>query len=241
MKKLLLGALTIGLAALPISANAQGFANISVKGNTTATVGEEIKVDINISNIKDLENGMVGYSASVNFDDTCLNYVGYEEKTNTPYNFIINENNYRIGGLDTSLTNGVKEDTTLYTLKFKVVNACKSNISISNIKLSDINAKPITVVENNTLTIDAKEAVKEEKVEEIKPVVKTTTTKTTTTTTKVAETTTESTTVETTTTQKVEEEKTVEELKTTKKKDNAFVKAIKNIFSFIKSIFKKEV
>jgi len=232
MKKLLLGALTIGLAALPISANAQGFANISVKGNTTATVGEEIKVDINISDIKDLENGMVGYSASVNFDDTCLSYVGYEEKTNTPYNFIINENNYRIGGLDTSLSNGVKEDTTLYTLKFKVVNACKSNISISNIKLSDINAKPITVVENNSLTIEAKEEVKV--TEEVKPVVKTTTTK-------VAETTTESTTVETTTTQKVEEEKTDEEVKTTKKKDNAFVKAIKNIFNFIKSIFKKEV
>ena len=45
----------------------------------------------------------------------------------------VNENNYRIGGLDTSLANGVKEDTNLYTLKFKVVKAGTSKISIKNI------------------------------------------------------------------------------------------------------------
>ena len=241
MKKLLLGALTIGLASLPISANAAGYANISVNGNANVSVGEEIKVDINISNIKDLENGMVGYSATVDFDDECLSYVGYEEKTNTPYKFIINEANYRIGGLDTSLQNGVKEDTTLYTLKFKANKACSSTVSVKNIKLSDSNAKPISVVENNGLTINATEKVEEVKTVETKEVevktTKTTSSVKTTTTTTTTETKTEPTTIEVS--EKVETK--TEEVKTTKKSENKIVRFFKNIIKSIRNIFRKEV
>ena len=243
MKKLLIGALSLGIILTPSTAFAAGRANIDIKGNNVAYVGDEIKVDINISNIEDLEDGMVGYTASVGFDNTVLEYVGYEKKENTPYNFIINENNYRIGGLDTTLRNGIKEDTNLYTLKFKVVKAGNTTISLNNIKLSDINAKPIEVANNNSLTISTTE--KQVEVEEVKEVVeenknevKTTTVsaKKETTTTTAEQTTTTTTKVEETT----EKQETVEETKESTKDTvgSIIIKALKNILVSIKNIFR---
>ena len=184
MNKGLVSLAAFFLALAPVKAN--GIATINVEGNNETTVGETISVKLNLQDIKDTVNGVVAIGGDLKFDDEYLEYVGSTD-LNTNYKTDINEKIYRIAGLDYTLNNGIKDDTSIYSFNFKVLKEGNTVVTFENAEVVDVdasevktNVKSLNIKINNKIeevktpeieTLDNNEnviveAVKEEKIEE---------------------------------------------------------------------------
>ena len=211
MKKGLLLALASAALLAPTSAFANGMATVNVAGDTATNVDNIIEVNVKLTDIKDTLDGIVAFGGDLKYDKEYLEYVGSSKSEDT-YEFLINEDILRIAGVDYTLENGIKEDTTVYTFKFKALKEGNTTVNFVDPEVVDTDASEITskVLPLN-ITISGKEV---EKVEEIE------------TTTEVE--------VETKT-----EEVEVKETETTKEETgimNTITRVFKSIFKLFKSI-----
>ena len=179
MKKGLL--LTLATAALlaPTSVFANGMATVKVAGNTTTNVDNIIEVNVKLTDIVDTLDGVVAFGGDLKYDKEYLEYVGSSKSEDT-YEFLINEDILRIAGVDYTLKNGIKEDTTVYTFKFKALKEGNTTVTFADPNVvdtdaSDIEAKvlPLNITINSKKEtikpVETKKVVKEVKpVEEVK-------------------------------------------------------------------------
>ena len=179
MKKGLL--LTLATAALlaPTSAFANGMATVKVAGTTTTNVDNIIEVNVKLTDIKDTLDGVVAFGGDLKYDKEYLEYVS-SSKSNDTYEFLINEDILRIAGVDYTLENGIKEDATVYTFKFKALKEGNTTVTFADPEVVDTDAseiestvKPLNITINGkketVKPVETKKVVKEvEPVEEVK-------------------------------------------------------------------------
>lgn len=136
------------ISILGINANPTiGSATIGYTSNTTATLGNEIIVKINVNNIDiSSENiGICGVGGNFSFDSEYLEYISGTGMT-SPYSVAINEqNNYKFAGIDFTLANGFNKNTDIITLKFKPKKKGSTTLSVSNVLLNDCNNNKLSV------------------------------------------------------------------------------------------------
>ena len=187
MKKGLL--LTLASAALlaPTSVFANGMATVNVAGDTTTNVDNIIEVNVKLTDIKDTLDGIVAFGGDLKYDKEYLEYVGSSKSEDT-YEFLINEDILRIAGVDYTLENGIKEDTTVYTFKFKALKEGNTTVNFVDPEVVDTDASevaskvlPLNITINGNEVEEIKEEVvtttEETKAEEVAPVKETEETK----------------------------------------------------------------
>ena len=230
-KKLLVGILSLGLIAVPSVVNAQGTATIKFEGNNVTKVGDEIRVNMIVDDVKDTLDGVEAFGGYITFDNSVLELIATEQADNK-YPVFINEKINKIAGVDFTLENGIKEKTNVYTMVFKAKGEGNTVITLSNPEVVD----RLTAVDYKVEGLNI--SVKEEKKEVVTTTTSTTTTKpVTTTTNKVEVKTTEATTeakVEETTTKAVEDQKEIVE----ETEENVIVKILNAIADFFKNLVK---
>ena len=161
MKKGLL--LTLATAALlaPTSAFANGKATVKVAGTTTTNVDNIIEVNVKLTDIKDTLDGVVAFGGDLKYDKEYLEYVS-SSKSDDTYEFLINEDILRIAGVDYTLENGIKDDTTVYTFKFKALKEGNTTVTFADPEVVDTDASEIeSTVKPLNITINGKKEVKE--------------------------------------------------------------------------------
>lgn len=158
MKKGLVSFAAFFLALAPVKAN--GIATINVEGKNEATVGEIINVNLSLQDIKDTIDGVVAIGGDLKYDKEYLEYVGSLD-INPNYKIDINEKILRIAGLDFTLENGIKEDSSIYTFSFKVLKEGNTSVTFENAEVVDTDASAITstVLPLNIEIINKKEEV----------------------------------------------------------------------------------
>lgn len=135
-------------------------ATVNFGGDSTVAIGDNITITMNLVNISDAEGGIVSVGGNLSFDSEYLEYISATPIT-SPYMFQINTNaNYIIAGLDTTLSNGITSDTTVFTFIFKAKKAGTTQISLANAKLSDSSKKINTTVDPKVITINEPENIK---------------------------------------------------------------------------------
>lgn len=128
-------------------------ATVGFSGNSTVVVGNTITIKMYLSNISDADGGIVSVGGNLNFDSEYLEYVSGTGIT-SPYMFQINTSaNYIIAGLDTTLSNGIKNQTTVFTFVFKAKKEGTTQITLTNAKLSDVSNKISASVNPKVITI----------------------------------------------------------------------------------------
>jgi len=145
----MVGVLFIG--TLPVSS--AGSAAFTFIGSSNVNVGSEFTVTLNIANVSSAEGGVVSASGNLKFDSEYLQFMEAKGVT-TPYTFQANpDNNYRFNGLDVTLSNGIKTNTSIMTFKFKALKEGSTNISVTNTMMSDKNVKLSVTNGSKTITI----------------------------------------------------------------------------------------
>lgn len=135
-------------------------ATVNFGGDSTVVIGDNITITMNLENISDTDGGIVSVGGNLSFDSEYLEYISSTPIT-FPYMFQINTNaNYIIAGLDTTLSNGITNDTTVFTFVFKAKKSGTTQISFTNAKLSDISKKINTTVNPKVITINEPENIK---------------------------------------------------------------------------------
>ena len=179
MKKALLALTSIALLA-PTCAYANGKATVMVDGNNTINVDNIVEVNLKLTDIIDTLDGVVAFGGDLKYDKEYLEYVSSSKSEDT-YEFLINEDILRIAGVDYILENGIKNDTTVYTFKFKALKEGNTTISFADPEVVDTDAseiaskvKPLNITINSKVNetikpIEVKNEAKEvEPVEEVK-------------------------------------------------------------------------
>ena len=109
--------LLTGVALLaPTIVNAKS-ANIDIVGKNTTNVNDTITLNVKVNNIDDVE-GIVAVGGDIVFDSDYLTLISTSAAVN-PYAFDgnqINNNTYRIAGVDFTMANYITSDTTVYSL-----------------------------------------------------------------------------------------------------------------------------
>ena len=165
MKKGLLTLASVAVLTSPLNVMALGTTAVKVEGPKTTNVNDTIQVNVKLADIKDTLGGIVAFGGDLKYDKEYLEYVG-STSTSTNYDFMINENNLRIAGLDFTLNNGIKNDSTVYTFTFKVLKEGNTTVDFINPDVVDVDSSDINAtVEALNITINNKveeEPVKEE-------------------------------------------------------------------------------
>ena len=146
MKKLNKILLSGALLLAPTIVNAQS-ANVAITGESNTNLNDTITLNVKVNNIDDAE--IVAVGGDIMYDPEYLTLVSTDAK-NIPYSFDgnqINNGNYRIAGVDFTMENGIKSDTIIYSLVFKVNKVGQTIISFENEELVNTNA---TVIESTT-------------------------------------------------------------------------------------------
>lgn len=118
-----------------------GHAVLGFDGETVAFMGENLVITLYISDVEDAIGGVASMQGNLVFDSEYLEYISGTGITE-PYSFHINPaNNYIIAGLDTSLSNGITEKTTIMTFVFKPLKDGITEISLNNAKITDTKYK----------------------------------------------------------------------------------------------------
>lgn len=133
---------------------AAGSATVGFSGDSTANVGSNITIKMTISNVNDDNGGVSSFEGNLLFDPEYLEYVSGSGAT-TPYLFQINPSaNYKIAALDTSLSSGIKSDATVFTFVFKTKKEGSTQVSITNVKLTNNSERMTNNVSPKTITIN---------------------------------------------------------------------------------------
>ena len=214
MKKALLALTFIALLA-PTCAYANGKATVMVDGNNTINVDNIVEVNLKLTDIIGTLDGVVAFGGDLKYDKEYLEYVSSSKSEDT-YEFLINEDILRIAGVDYTLENGIKDDTTVYTFKFKALKEGNTTVSFADPEVVDTDASEIvSTVKPLNITINAKEEIKET----VKPV-------------ETEEV------VETIKTKEVEEIVESVEAEVETKEETSIVNTIKSVFKSIFKLFK---
>ena len=173
MKKALLALTSIALLA-PTCAYANGKATVMVDGNNTINVDNIVEVNLKLTDIIDTLDGVVAFGGDLKYDKEYLEYVSSTKSEDT-YEFLINEDILRIAGVDYTLENGIKDDTTVYTFKFKALKEGNTTISFADPEVVDTDASEIaSKVKPLNITINKEDTdiktIEEEIKETVKPV-----------------------------------------------------------------------
>ena len=122
-------------------ASAAGSVTVGFDGNSTVAVGDEITLALYVDNITGASGGVESFEANLVFDSEYLEYVS-GTGTSNPYRYQINvNNNYKIAGLDTYLDSGITSQTTIFTFVFKALKPGSTQVSLSNLKVTDASAR----------------------------------------------------------------------------------------------------
>ncbi|MDD6223978.1 MAG: cadherin-like beta sandwich domain-containing protein [bacterium] len=148
----------------PSMVKAAGSATIGFSGDSTVYVGNNITITMYISDVNGANGGIASVGGNLSFDSSCLEYVS-GVGVNYPYGFQMNPAaDYKLAGLDTSLSNGITGYTNVFTFTFHAKRLCSTTITLKNAKISDtvdkatahISAKAVQVVNppssNNNLS-----------------------------------------------------------------------------------------
>ena len=141
MKKNLLIA-GISLTLLPSIVLAKGNANMNLIGNTDINTNDTFEVILNINNVENTVNGIVGIGGDLKYNNEYLECIEMKS-INNAYEIQFNKSNHRIAGVDFTLTNGIKENTNIFKYTFKALKAGNTEISIINEELVDEDASEI--------------------------------------------------------------------------------------------------
>ena len=132
---------------------AAGSATVGFNSDSTVDVGSNITIKMTISNVNDDNGGVSSFEGNLSFDPEYLEYVSGTGAT-TPYLFQINTSaNYKIAALDTSLSSGIKSNTTVFTFVFKAKKEGSTQVSITNVKLTNNSERMTNNVNPKTITI----------------------------------------------------------------------------------------
>ena len=162
--KLLVGGLltTMLFSATPVAA--MGNATVEFTGNNNITVGETFKVYMNVTDIKDTYDGVVSLGGRLSFDESKVEYVS-SKGVEAPYLFQMNEDCFKIAGLDFTLDNGIRETLTVYEFTFKALEEGNTTITLTEAKLTDSKDYIDTLVLSKEITIEPEKIIVEEIVE----------------------------------------------------------------------------
>ena len=175
MKKALLALTSIALLA-PTCAYANGKATVMVDGNNTINVDNIVEVNLKLTDIIDTLDGVVAFGGDLKYDKEYLEYVSSSKSEDT-YEFLINEDILRIAGVDYTLENGIKNDTTVYTFRFKALKEGNTTISFADPEVVDTDAseitskvKPLNITINSKVNKTIKPIEVKTEVKEVEPV-----------------------------------------------------------------------
>lgn len=155
--KLMVGTFLIGML-FATSVEAQGKARVEFSSNDTVQVGETFTVKMSVKDIENTYDGIVSMGGDLSFDSTKLEYIS-SKGIETPYVFQMNEENYRIAGLDFTLDNGIREEMLVYEFTFKAKDEGTAQVTLENAKLTDSQDYIDTVILGTEITIEEKEEV----------------------------------------------------------------------------------
>ena len=133
---------------------ASGSATVGFSSNSTVSPESNITVSLSISNISDSNGGVSSFEGNLVFDDEYLEYVS-GTGTTSPYSFQINTSaSYKMAGLDTSLSNGINNTTTIFTFVFKAKKSGTTQITVANAKLNNNSERMNVTVNPKSITIE---------------------------------------------------------------------------------------
>ena len=130
-------------------------ATVGFSGNSTVAVGDNITITMYISDVVDDNGGVSSLEGNLSFESEYLEYVS-GTGTTTPYRFQINTTaNYKIAGLDTYLDSGItgSQKTTVFTFVFKALKEGTTQITLTNVKLTNSSDRITSNVSPKTITI----------------------------------------------------------------------------------------
>lgn len=128
-------------------------ATVGFSGNSTVAANQNITIKMYVSNVTDAVGGIVSVGGNLSFDSEYLEYVS-GTGVSSPYQFQINTGaNYKIAGLDTTLSNGINSETTVFTFVFKAKKVGSTQITLTDAKLSDTSSKITAAIVPKTITI----------------------------------------------------------------------------------------
>lgn len=134
-KKLFAGAL-VGLLSIPMAVNAAGVSTVKFEGQNSVNVGDEFTVNMVLDNIEGTNNGVVAFGGYIDYDKNVLELVSTSQ-ADAKYEVLINNRINKIAAIDYTLTNGIKERTNVYTMKFKAIGEGNSAITLTDGEVED--------------------------------------------------------------------------------------------------------
>ena len=143
MKKSLITLASVALLTSPLDALALGTTTVKVDGPKTAKVNDTIQVNVKLEDIKDTIGGIVAFGGKLDYNNEYLEYVG-STKSNTNYDFMINEKILKIAGMDFTLENGIKDNATVYTFTFKVLKEGNTTVNFVEPDAVDTDTSDVT-------------------------------------------------------------------------------------------------
>ena len=133
--KIFAGAL-VGLLSIPMAVNAAGVSTVKFEGQNSVNVGDEFTVNMVLDNIEGTNNGVVAFGGYIDYDKNVLELVSTSQ-ADAKYEVLINNRINKIAAIDYTLTNGIKERTNVYTMKFKAIGEGNSAITLTDGEVED--------------------------------------------------------------------------------------------------------
>ncbi len=150
---LLIATIFLSIFGFMKPAAAAGSVSVGFSSDSTVALGDEITVTLYVDDISGTNGGVESLEANLSFDSTYLEYVS-GTGTTSPYRFQINpSNSYKIAGLDTYLDSGITDVTTVFTFVFKAVSVGNTQVSLSNLKVTDASSRLTTNFSPQSITI----------------------------------------------------------------------------------------
>jgi len=121
----------------PFIVNA-GSASLYISGDGSVTQGKNVTVHVTLGNISEVEGGVVGLSGNINYDSGKLSLVS----GSCTHSTTLNTSNMRFNGAFP--TSPITSTTNICTLTFTANATGSASVSISDVKISDAAAHPVS-------------------------------------------------------------------------------------------------
>lgn len=136
-----------------INIKASGSATVGISGDSAVYSGNTITVRMYVSNVANTSSGVVSLESNLSFDSQYLQYISGSGST-SPYAFQINTGaGYKIAGLDTTLSSGIRGQATVFTFTFKALKPGNTSVTLTNVKLNDTDGRVSVSVVPKSITI----------------------------------------------------------------------------------------
>ena len=123
---------------------ASGSASLTIEGNSTVALNENITVNLYVTDVNSNAGGVVSVGGTLKFDAEYLEYVSANATTD-PYNFQyqaknVSSGSLKIAGLDNSMEAGITSKTNVISVTFKAIKKGSTTLTFDNGELSDTEA-----------------------------------------------------------------------------------------------------